>query len=67
MVNGQKIKTLLEQKGINQQTFAGLVGVHPSAICFFIKGYRSPSVSVLKRMADTLGVTMDDLVAKEGM
>ena len=67
MVDGQKIKTLLEQKGLDQQTFAELVGVHPSAICFFIKGYKSPSVAVLKRIADALGVTMDDLVVKEGM
>lgn len=58
----EKIKMLLEKKNLSQSELAERVGVSQAMICYIIKGFKTPSVPLLKRIADCLGVTMDELV-----
>lgn len=59
---GDKLKTVLEQKGILQKDLADEVGVSEAFMSYIIKGHKQPSVALLKRMSEYLGVPMDDLV-----
>lgn len=59
---GDKLKNVLEQKGIQQKDLANEVGVSEAFMSYIIKGYKQPSVTLLKRMSEYLGVPMDDLV-----
>ena len=38
------------------------VGVTESMISHMMRGFKKPSLEVAKRIADTLGVTLDELV-----
>lgn len=58
----EKIRVLLEQKNISQVELAEKVGVSQAMISYIVKGFKTPSVPLLKRIADCLGVTMDELV-----
>lgn len=58
----ESIKSLLEEKNVTQAELAENVGVSQAMISYILKGYKTPSVQLLKRIADYLGVTMDELV-----
>lgn len=60
-------KIFLEKKGLTQAQLAEAVGVSQPFMSNFVKGYKMPSVSVMKRIADYLGITIDELleIAKE--
>ena len=58
----EKLKAVLNEKGIKQKELAEAVGVSEPFITYLIKGYKQPSVTLLKRMADFLQVKMDDLI-----
>lgn len=58
----KKIKLLLKEKGISQTELAENVGVSQAMISYIVKGFKVPSVTLLKRISDYLGVTMDELV-----
>ena len=57
-----KLKKLLDKKNISQSELAENVGVSHVFICYLVKGYKQPSVALLKRIADYLGVKMEDLI-----
>lgn len=61
-MNGKKLKHILIDKDIEQQTLAEAVGVTPAFISFVIKGYKVPSIAVLKRIADYLEISVDELL-----
>jgi len=48
-------------RGLTQAALAGQVGVSQAAISAIEQGKREPSVSLLRKLADALGVDMDDL------
>ena len=56
------LKLLLKEKGISQTELAENVGVSQAMISYIVKGFKAPSVTLLKRISDYLGVTMDELV-----
>ena len=58
----QKIKELIEKNEITQAKLADIAGVSPAFISGVIKGYKIPSVAVLKRIADYFNLTVDDLI-----
>lgn len=58
----KKIKLLLKEKGISQTELAENVGVSQAMISYIVKGFKAPSVTLLKRISDYLGVKMDELV-----
>lgn len=54
-----------ENKGLSQSELAHKAGFQPSAISHFESGRRSPSFENLKRLADSLSVTIDFLLGRE--
>lgn len=61
-MNTEKLKEILAEKNIGQQTLADAVGVTQTFISYVINGYKTPSIAVMKRIADFLGVTVDELI-----
>ncbi len=50
-----------KHRGLTQATLADNVGVSQAAIAGIERGKREPSVALLRKLSDTLGVDMDDL------
>lgn len=58
----ENIKELLEKKKITQAELAEAAGTSQAFISNMLKGYKTPSVATLKRIADYLNVTVDELI-----
>ena len=58
-MNLEKIKNLMSAQKVTQ---ASVAGTSQAFISYVMDGTKMPSVAVLKRIADRLGVTMDELV-----
>lgn len=61
-MNGERLKALLDEKGIQQAELAENVGVSQAFISYLIKGLKQPSLILIKRIADYLHVPIDELV-----
>lgn len=57
-----RISELMKENDVNQKRLAEISGVSQSFICNMLKGYKTPSVAVLKRIADYFKVTVDELI-----
>ena len=62
MINGNKIRYLREDADMTQTEFAQKIGSSHVFVGYVERGIKPPSVALLKRIADVLGVTMDDLM-----
>ena len=62
MMNNEKLKKVLEERSIEQQELAQAVGVSQAFMSYVINGLKDPSVAVLKRMADYLKMSVDELI-----
>jgi len=51
-----------KHRGFSQQALADKIGVQQAAIACFESGKREPSAKQLQRMAEALGVDMEDLL-----
>lgn len=58
----EKIKLELAKQNITQVQLAEAVGVSQAFISGVIKGYKMPSVPLLKRIADYLNATVDEII-----
>lgn len=58
----EKIKALMEEKGCSQVELSEIAGVTQAFVSQMLNGYKTPSVAVLKRIADYFGVTVDELL-----
>ena len=59
---GERIKELLEKKGITQRELAERTGCTEAAVSHYIKGDRVPRSSVLTKIAIALETTSDYLM-----
>ena len=59
-----RIKDLREAKGLTQEALGALLGVNQSTIASWESGKKSPTLPNLVRMADYLGVTLDELMGR---
>lgn len=59
---GDKLKAMLDKRGIKQGDFAKEMGISEAFVTYMIQGYKMPSVALLKRMAEFFQVPIDDLV-----
>ena len=59
---GERIRKLIEKKGISQKELAEKVGCTDAAISHYIKGDRIPRASVLTKIAIALDTTSDYLM-----
>lgn len=62
MVNGKKIKEMLEKQGKSLRGIASSVGVSESMMSYIVNGLKEPSVAVLVRIAKELDCIVDDLI-----
>lgn len=61
-MNLEKIKNLMSAQKVTQAELASVAGTSQAFISYVMDGTKMPSVAVLKRIADRLGATMDELV-----
>lgn len=59
------IRELREKAGISQGELAKAMGVTQGAVSQWENGMSHPKIPLLKRLAETLGVTVDELISKE--
>ena len=59
------IRSLREKAGISQCELAKRMGVTQGAVWQWENGMSHPKIPLLKRLAETLGVTVDELISKE--
>lgn len=65
MVNNEKIKELLGEKGIEQKELAAKVGISEAMMSFIVNGLKEPSLTILGRIAKALGVPAAELIVEE--
>ena len=65
MVDCEKIKSLIDEKGLEQKDIADAVGISGQMISYIVRGLREPSVTVLSRIAKELGVSTAELLIDE--
>lgn len=59
---GQKIRSYREEKKLRQGDLAKLCGVHRNWVCNIENGLMNPSVLLIKKVADVLNVSVDELL-----
>ena len=62
-----ELKKFLDEKEISQSQLAEAAGVSQAWISNFMRGYKTPSVAVMLRIADYLGITLDKLMELVGV
>lgn len=62
MVFGEILKRLRQEKKLSQQELADLIGVHVRQISKYEMGTSLPTLERIRRMAETLDVSADELV-----
>ena len=60
----ERMKELRLEKSLRQEDAAKELGISMSAYCRYEYGQREPNASILWRMADFYGVTIDYLVGR---
>ena len=62
---GQNIATQRKKMGITQEKLAEICNVTPQAVSKWENDLSCPDISVLRLLANTLGVTVDELLNQE--
>ncbi len=57
------LKEFRERKGLSQTELANRVGLKQTTISQYETGTRRPNLSIAKKIADVLGMTLDDFVS----
>lgn len=61
---GRVVRELRRALGLSQAELAFRIGIHPTYLSQLERGLKSPTLSVISRMADSLGITPGELVAR---
>jgi len=64
MFDGAKLENVLKERGLSNSSLADEVGVSKMFISYLIRGFKQPSLDVLVRICDVLGLKTDDLIKK---
>lgn len=59
---GKKLKMLLEFEDIQHKKFAETLNIHPSTLNGYLNEGKQPDFELVKKIADTLGVSTDYLL-----
>jgi Helix-turn-helix. len=62
---GKRISNLRKEKGITQEDLAERLGVTPQAVSKWENDISYPDITLLPRLAEILGVTVDELLSGE--
>ncbi|OQY67167.1 hypothetical protein B6D29_02220 [Microgenomates bacterium UTCPR1] len=60
---GENLQKIRRQKGISQEKLAATVGVHRTYIALLEQGDRNPSLRIIYRIAQALGVKSGELLS----
>lgn len=60
----ERLKELRKERGVRQEQVAVALDISMSAYCNYEQGKREPAASVLERMADYYGVSVDYLLGR---
>jgi transcriptional regulator with XRE-family HTH domain len=63
---GRNVRRLREQKGWSQEKFAFEADIHRTYISDIERGARNPTITVVEKLATSLGVTASELLEKTG-
>ena len=61
----EKVKALLDEKGMNQKDLSKKSGITEASVCRYMKGDRKPRIDVIVNFAEALGVEVDYLLDEE--
>ncbi|MEO0637831.1 MAG: helix-turn-helix transcriptional regulator [Pseudomonadota bacterium] len=53
---GKNIREWRKMRGLSQEEFADLAGLHPTYVSGIETGYRNPTVKIIARIAEALDV-----------
>jgi len=67
MTLGKRIASLRKEKGLKQDTLAEALGVSPQAVSKWENDQTCPDISLLPKLADLLGVSVDELLSEKKM
>lgn len=67
MTLGKRIAMLRRQKGLKQDTLAEVLGVSPQAVSKWENDQTCPDISLLPKLAELLGVSVDELLSGKKM
>jgi len=59
---GSNLRRLREAKELSQEKFAFEAGIHRTYVSDLERGARNPTITVVERLAEALGVTASDLL-----
>ena len=62
---GEKIKAYREKNNMTQKEIAEILGVEPGTISKYESGMIEPNIESIKRLAETFGITIDELLKNE--
>jgi len=57
------LRKLRTAKGLSQEAFADLAGIHRTYVSDLERGARNPTITVVEKLAQGLGVTASELLA----
>lgn len=61
---GKKVKEIRLKKKMSQRDVAKLLKVHRSYVSGIERGVRNPSLKVIERVANALGVNIEEIIKK---
>jgi transcriptional regulator with XRE-family HTH domain len=59
---GNKVRDLRKERDLSQEKFADECGLHRTYIGGVERGERNPTLTTLKRIADALHISLDELL-----
>ena len=62
---GQQLKTLRQRRGLSQRKLANLAGVSNATVSLIEHGRTDPSMGLLRKILDTLGVSFAEFFASD--
>lgn len=64
MFSHERLKELIDSRGINQQQLADAIGLSHVSIYYYVEGKKSPGTKTLKKIANYFNVTTDYLLGR---
>ena len=59
---GSVIRKLRQERGVSQEIFADMAGVHRTYVSQLERGIKSPTIAILSKIADALEIKASDLL-----
>ena len=61
----ERIKMLMEERGLTQKELANLSGITEASMSKYLSGERTPRIDVIVNLANALHVTTDELIGND--